>query len=1060
LGIGTATPLTKVHIRTGSASSTLEGLRLANGSNDPNAGNRLSFFFSDGASNIGGAFIDVVKNGSDGNMILSTSALNGTPTEKVRIFGDGNVGINTGSTNSGQRLQVTGDTLLKGSGATSATNGLIVQDSAGVNIYTFRNDGQAISSIRNAQTEASLRFTQVLANNNAGTSIPLIWYDNNAASQRVVMNGVWDGSNRGGFNFTHGQGSTGVSMLFNNPSNQTVGGSTLTINETFNPTSGTAFRIFTNITPTINQTGGANGITYGIRVNPTLTAAADWRSIEWSNNSGWGLYGAGTANNYLRGNTGINTTTIVDAGLTINQSVNGTNVLLSLRNDAGNTDNEVSLKMVAGNATVGEFGTILTHKRIGTGGAAFIIKTNATLGGTPIEALRVTQSQNLHLGTFSSDSGEKLQVNGTAKITGATSIVGNLTNTNSNFQTFGSTDYAASTWAMSIGNGGVSSNFYKANNQYFQNSTGVTGFEMTSNGTLCQFSSFGTTSFAASTWGIVIGNGLGSSNFYKANAHNFQNGSGTASLTINSAGAVTIPSNLTVDTDTFFVDAGSNRVGIGTISATAKLHVLGSLGAFRVLDSGAEVHFSRDGNNDFLANGGTAAQLTIGANTNIIFKSGTGLPERMRIDATGNVGIGNNAPSYRLQVETTNATAYDPSNTLTALPIGWLYNNSTTAGVAGTLRLDAGVSGGNAVATISAVHVGSGSSALTFGTRNAGGNTTERMRLDASGNLGLGVTPSAWGGVFRAMQITLGASISGQSNSQSTVHIAGNTYWDSSNVARYIGNEPAQRYRGSLGAHEWYTAPSGTLGNAITFTQAMTLDASGNLQIGQTTDTYNEASRVVVGINGATNSFISMRGGGTSFGYIFASSAALDINANSRPLTFSTTGTEKGRFFNNGNFSIGSTTDSGEKLQVNGTAKITGASTLSGGVTLGHTGGVAITYPSGQAIRSVGGIFVDYGNGGTGDLVFRRGSGVLNTLILAVSDGAATFSSSVQVGGGTINASAILQADSTTKGFLPPRMTTTQKNAIATPAAGLVVYDTTLNKLCVYTTAWETITSL
>lgn len=63
-------------------------------------------------------------------------------------------------------------------------------------------------------------------------------------------------------------------------------------------------------------------------------------------------------------------------------------------------------------------------------------------------------------------------------------------------------------------------------------------------------------------------------------------------------------------------------------------------------------------------------------------------------------------------------------------------------------------------------------------------------------------------------------------------------------------------------------------------------------------------------------------------------------------------------------------------------------------------------------------------------------------------------------GSETSNASAILQADSTTKGFLPPRMTTTQKNAITSPAAGLVVYDTTLNKLCVYTTAWETITSI
>jgi hypothetical protein len=57
--------------------------------------------------------------------------------------------------------------------------------------------------------------------------------------------------------------------------------------------------------------------------------------------------------------------------------------------------------------------------------------------------------------------------------------------------------------------------------------------------------------------------------------------------------------------------------------------------------------------------------------------------------------------------------------------------------------------------------------------------------------------------------------------------------------------------------------------------------------------------------------------------------------------------------------------------------------------------------------------------------------------------------------------SAIVQIDSTTRGFLPPRLTTTQKNAITTPATGLVLYDSTLNKLCVYTgSAWETITSV
>jgi hypothetical protein len=68
---------------------------------------------------------------------------------------------------------------------------------------------------------------------------------------------------------------------------------------------------------------------------------------------------------------------------------------------------------------------------------------------------------------------------------------------------------------------------------------------------------------------------------------------------------------------------------------------------------------------------------------------------------------------------------------------------------------------------------------------------------------------------------------------------------------------------------------------------------------------------------------------------------------------------------------------------------------------------------------------------------------------------------SVLIGTTTDIASSKLTIESTTQGFLPPRMTTTQKNAIATPAAGLVVYDTTLGKLCVRgAAAWETITSV
>lgn len=56
-------------------------------------------------------------------------------------------------------------------------------------------------------------------------------------------------------------------------------------------------------------------------------------------------------------------------------------------------------------------------------------------------------------------------------------------------------------------------------------------------------------------------------------------------------------------------------------------------------------------------------------------------------------------------------------------------------------------------------------------------------------------------------------------------------------------------------------------------------------------------------------------------------------------------------------------------------------------------------------------------------------------------------------------ASSIMDLTSTTKGFLPPRMTTTEINAISSPAVGLVVYNTTLNVLCVYTGTWQKVTT-
>jgi len=117
--------------------------------------------------------------------------------------------------------------------------------------------------------------------------------------------------------------------------------------------------------------------------------------------------------------------------------------------------------------------------------------------------------------------------------------------------------------------------------------------------------------------------------------------------------------------------------------------------------------------------------------------------------------------------------------------------------------------------------------------------TTNTMTFNASGNLGLGVTPSAWNSAWRALEIgRAGNALT--NNAVNGAGITSNAVLDS--VGWKFGGTGYANFMAvgnGGGSFAWYTSTaSGTAGNTITFTQAMTLDASGNLGVGTTSPAF------------------------------------------------------------------------------------------------------------------------------------------------------------------------------------------------------------------------------
>jgi hypothetical protein len=342
-------------------------------------------------------------------------------------------------------------------------------------------------------------------------------------------------------------------------------------------------------------------------------------------------------------------------------------------------------------------------------------------------------------------------------------------------------------------------------------------------------------------------------------------------------GTATITGNLTVDTNTLFVDAANNRVTVGTSSAYGKLTVgVGSGSQTTTITNVAagliDIDFTSSGtiNTRFSfvnASGVTNAaidrignpSLSDSGNLAFLTRSGSGsLTERYRIAADGVAtwsevgGVAGTAMTLNSTglLVGTNATGYGAAGR------GLVVAGGSTSAIL-ALRLTSGDSG---YLLGDATKIELGSNGLVPLTLNNGG---VRMTIDTSGNVGVGVTPRAWATGYRALNVGI---YTGLTDAQGgATYLTNNAYYDTTDSRwEAVTNNRALRYDQDTadGGHKWYSAPSVAANAALVWSNPMILDASGNLiwSPASTPPTLATNGQLTVNATSNTNLRFSYRG--------------------------------------------------------------------------------------------------------------------------------------------------------------------------------------------------------
>ena len=431
---------------------------------------------------------------------------------------------------------------------------------------------------------------------------------------------------------------------------------------------------------------------------------------------------------------------------------------------------------------------------------------------------------------------------------------------------------------------------------------GTNGQILTSTGTAPQWSTLSgvaVTTFSAGTTGFTPNSATSGAVTLAGTLATTNGGTGLTSFTAN--GVVYASSGSTLATGSALTFDGTKALTVGTGTATQRASITldgganAGVGAFYGINVGGSTvgvvsssgYAASDTSTDLAVYGDTGKAVRFYANGS----------EQMRLTSTG-LGIGTSSPTQKLTVSGNaafsrigvNANAIDTTSTAQSF-----VRFQSTGGdfYVGTESSTAGLFFPSSTA-YAAILYNANATPMQFYT-----SSSLRMTLDSSGNLGLGVTPSAWA-AFSAFQALRG-SVAGNTAELDLSH---NAYYDG--AWKYIANGFATNHYQSGGAYVWRTAPSGTAGNTISFTQAMTLDASGNLGVGTTSPGYR--------IHAVTTDGYAAR-----FTRDLSTDVHLDIGADNdgailqasgvNVMRFFTGATERARITSGGNLLVGTTSD-------------------------------------------------------------------------------------------------------------------------------------------------------